>query len=381
MGAHLETGTVRCRFRVPMRTLMLIVLRTAPPPVAGEGCRGGRVRVTAVRVSQFLGGFEERLGPLYSNDRVVGSTDIGGAVVYKQPVCESGLPVRRHEKGSPCLFLGMLMLPVDWKKFVHPGGVYGLEYPAHWDHLEKDDARSCGFGPHERDDVGLWISIMPVSLDTERLADELPKILSQVLPNMEGDNIRRDPSLRHYGVKADVQKEGEGGHYWLIAGGDVVLFASSELPVAERDMWNPTFERLMSSLEITRDEELALRKLSNEVLEMLRSRHPEQEFKADEKGIRGRNRVVFLSNLFREVRAAPGRAAQIIEHFVSSLGQSMDLSLGYETWEDAQVRLLPLLKPRSYLDSGSAARNSLVNEWLEDVVICYACEATTSTAS
>jgi uncharacterized protein YtpQ (UPF0354 family) len=264
------------------------------------------------------------------------------------------------------------MLPIDWKKFVHPGGVYGLEYPEHWDHLEKDEARSCGFGPHERDDVGLWISIMPVSVDSERLVDELPKILSQVLPNMEGDNIRRDPSLRHYGVKADVQKEGEGGHYWLIAGGDVVLFASSELPVAERDAWNPTFERLMSSLEITRDEELALRKLSIEVLEMLRKRHPEQEFKADEQGIRGRNRVVFLSNLFREVRAAPGRRTQIIEHFVTSLGQSMDLSLGYETWEDAQARMLPLLKPRSYLDSGSAARNSLINELLDDVVICYA---------
>jgi uncharacterized protein YtpQ (UPF0354 family) len=30
------------------------------------------------------------------------------------------------------------------------------------------------------------------------------------------------------------------------------------------------------------------------------------------------------------------------------------------------------LKPRSYLDSSSASRSSLVNEWLGDVVICYA---------
>ena len=34
--------------------------------------------------------------------------------------------------------------------------------------------------------------------------------------------------------------------------------------------------------------------------------------------------------------------------------------------------LLPLLKPRSYLDSDSATRHSLVSEWLADVVICYA---------
>jgi uncharacterized protein YtpQ (UPF0354 family) len=50
----------------------------------------------------------------------------------------------------------------------------------------------------------------------------------------------------------------------------------------------------------------------------------------------------------------------------------MDLSLGYETWEEAKSRVLPLLKPRSYLDSDTATRHSLVSEWLADVVICYA---------
>jgi uncharacterized protein YtpQ (UPF0354 family) len=266
----------------------------------------------------------------------------------------------------------MLMFPNEWKKFVHPAKVYRLEYPAHWDQVQKDEARSCGFGPHERDDVGLWISLMPVSVDTERMTDELPKILEQVLPHMQAGNIRRDPTLRNYGVKADMHKEGEGGHYWLIAGGDVVLFASSQVPVAERDVWNPPFERLMASLEITRDEELALRQLTNEVLTQLRERHPEQDFRADEHGIRGRNRVVYMSNLYREVRESPGRRDHIIRHFVQSLGQSMNLPMGEETWEEAEPRLLPLLKPRSYLNSDSAARHSLANEWLDDVVICYA---------
>src|SRR5271166_46106 len=163
----------------------------------------------------------------------------------------------------------MPMFPTPWKKFLHPAGVYRLEYPAYWDQVQKDDARSCGFGPHDRDDVGLWISLMPVSVDTDRLAEELPQLFSQALPHMEGGNVRRDPTLRHYGVKADVHKEGEGGHYWLIAGGDVVLFASSQVPAAERHIWNPTFEHLMKSLEITRDDELFLRKLTNEVLELL----------------------------------------------------------------------------------------------------------------
>ena len=270
------------------------------------------------------------------------------------------------------LFLRVLMLPVQWKKFSHPAGVYRLEFPGHWEQLQENEGRSCGFGPHDRDDVGLWISLMPVSVDTERLAEELPKVLSQVLPQMEGGNVRRDSTMRHYAVKADVHKEGEAGHYWLIAGGDVVLFASSQVPAAEQQVWNPTFDRVMASLEITRDEELALRKLTGEVLLLLREQHPEQDFQVDEQGIRGRNRVVYLSNLYREIRESPKRRDEIIQHFVQSLGQSMDLPLGEETWDEARPRLLPLLKPRGFLESSSASRNSLVTEWLADVVICYA---------
>ncbi len=265
------------------------------------------------------------------------------------------------------------MSAIEWKEFLHPRGVYRLEYPAHWEQLQKDEARSCGFGPHDRDDVGLWISLMPVSVDTDRLAEELPRMLGEVLPaDMQGGDVRRDPTLRHHGVKADVQREGEGGHYWLIAGGDVVLFASSDVPAAERHIWNPIFEHLMASLEITRDDELALRQLTNEVLLLLRQRHPEEDFQLDPKGIRGGNRVVFLSNLHREVRAAPARRAQIIQHFVQSIGQSMELPLGQESWAEAQPRLLPILKPRSYFDSNSAGRYLLVNDWLDDVMICYA---------
>ena len=71
------------------------------------------------------------------------------------------------------------MFPTPVKAFIHPGEVYRLEYPAHWDQVQQDEARSCGFGPHDRDDVGLWISIMPMSVDTERLVEDLPKLMRQ----------------------------------------------------------------------------------------------------------------------------------------------------------------------------------------------------------
>jgi uncharacterized protein YtpQ (UPF0354 family) len=265
------------------------------------------------------------------------------------------------------------MSAIIWKNFVHPGKVYRLEYPAHWEQIQKEEGRSCGFGPHERDDVGLWISLMPVSVDTDRLAEELPRMLREVLPEeMKGGTVHRDPTLRHHGVKADMQKEGEGGHYWLVAGGDVVLFASSDVPAAERDVWNPIFEHLLTTLEITREDELDLRRLTDEVLALLQERYPEQNFQLDEKGIRGGNRVVYMSNLYREVRAARARRSQIVQHFVQSLGESMELPLGQESWAEAEARVLPILKPRSYVAGDAAGRCSLVNDWLPDVVICYA---------
>src|SRR5262249_25090310 len=71
---------------------------------------------------------------------------------------------------------GSAMFPTPLKTFVHPHHAYKLEYPAHWDAVVEKDGESCGFGPHERDDVGLWISVLPMSVDTARLKDELPRM-------------------------------------------------------------------------------------------------------------------------------------------------------------------------------------------------------------
>src|SRR5260370_39327253 len=108
------------------------------------------------------------------------------------------------------------MQPTDLKSFVHPQSVYRLEYPAHWDQVIEKDGESCGFGPKERDDVGLWISIMPMSVDTDKMENDLPKIIEQALPKVEAVNLRRDTTLRHYGLVADMTKDGQGGHYWVM---------------------------------------------------------------------------------------------------------------------------------------------------------------------
>jgi hypothetical protein len=263
------------------------------------------------------------------------------------------------------------MLPISLKTFVHPHSVYRLEYPGHWDQVQEKDAASCGFGPHDRDDVGLWISIMPVSVDTEKLAEELPNLMQQGLQKSGATNLRKDPSLRHYGMIADMAKEGEGGHYWIVAAGDVVLFASSQVPVAERDVWNPPFQQLMASLQITRDDQLLHRQVANEVLAQLRDRYPEQDFAYDENKIRGKDQVVFLSNVWREVRSSPARREQIIKRFVETAGKPAPADMGHEVWEEIRGNVVPMLKPRDYIHPDGPTQHLHITEWLVDVVICY----------
>src|SRR5208337_3590811 len=102
------------------------------------------------------------------------------------------------------------MIPTSLKTFQHPHSVYRLEYPAHWDQVIEKDGASCGFGPHERDDVGLWIYIMPMSIDTDRIQEDLPQLMEKSLQGSGAANLRRDTTLRHYGLVADMTKEGEG---------------------------------------------------------------------------------------------------------------------------------------------------------------------------
>ena len=66
--------------------------------------------------------------------------------------------------------------------------------PADWEQVTQKDGESCGFGPYDRDDVGLWITILPMSVDTDRLVEDLPKLMEQALKKAEAANLRPDPS-------------------------------------------------------------------------------------------------------------------------------------------------------------------------------------------
>ncbi len=159
-------------------------------------------------------------------------------------------------------------------RFEHPAKAYALEYPAGWEHLVTDEGRSCGFGPPGRDDVGLWISILPIRADTEALRANLREIFEQAVGGAQVAHIREDLSLRHFALKGDSTAPEQGGHFWLVAGGDILLLASTQFPPGEHEAWVGPFDRLMASLHIARQDELFALRVTNALLERLRRQFP-----------------------------------------------------------------------------------------------------------
>jgi hypothetical protein len=45
--------------------------------------------------------------------------------------------------------------------------------------------------------------------------------------------------------------------------------------------------------------------------------------------------------------------------------------MGQEQWDDVKAQILPVLKPRDYIEPGKATEHLLTMEWLAEVVICY----------
>src|SRR5262249_39236307 len=157
------------------------------------------------------------------------------------------------------------------------------------------------------------------SLDTDKFAEEMPHLMQQALAKSEAANPRHDSSLRHHAMVADMTKEGAGGYYWLVAGGDGGLVGSRPGPPVEQATWNPMFQKLMESLHITRDEELLMRQVANDVMAKLREMHPEEEFEFTEGDrIKGKSQMVYLSNVYREIQESPRRREAIIKNFVQN---------------------------------------------------------------
>ena len=264
------------------------------------------------------------------------------------------------------------MAPDTLATFEHPARAYLLEYPAHWEHLVQEEGRSCGFGPPDRNDVGIWVTLLPFRVDAEALRGDLRHLFEQAVGAGHLTNIREDGSLRHHALRGDGTDPKDGGSSWLVAGGDLLLLATSQFPPAEREAWAGPFDRLMASLRITRDDEAFALKVARALLARLQEQFPGAGFEFDGQRIRGGDQVISPANLIRQVRQAPDRQDALIAHFVAGLAATGDDAPSAERLEAVRDLIVPVLKPAGYVLPQGPTATVVSRPWLGDLIICYA---------
>ena len=200
------------------------------------------------------------------------------------------------------------MLPINWKKFLHPAGVYRLEYPAHWDRVRKDEARSCGFGPHDRDDVGLCDFPSDAGhVDRNREAGQGTAQDHQPGTSAYGGGLRpphTDPApLQRQGQCA---QEGKEGHYSIVAG-RCRCSSPAASPGGRPARLDPTLSSLLPPWRLRRRRTGPTTTDQRGARRCLRQQHAEQDFQLD-KDPRAEQRRV-SNNLHRKV-AAPARRSE-----------------------------------------------------------------------
>ena len=182
-------------------------------------------------------------------------------------------------------------------QFQHPHGIYRLAVPVSWEYRVEQDGRQCGFGPRDRDDVGLWISILPIRVESDQVGYGLREILHQAMGSSTAE-IREDDSLRHMALTAASPEEENGGSFWLIAGGDLILLASTKFPSSERHPWKDCFARVMATSQITRDAETTELRVRRKLLERLRRQFPDAGFEIEGDRIGSGEQAAIFVRLF-----------------------------------------------------------------------------------
>ena len=82
--------------------------------------------------------------------------------------------------------------------------------------------------------------------------------------------------------------------------------------------------------------------------------------------------MVYLSNLLREVQAAPARRDKIINHFVDTLSQPAAAEFGSEVWDEVRTASCPCSSHATISRRKGPTQHFVVTDWLADVFICYA---------
>jgi len=271
-------------------------------------------------------------------------------------------------------------------RYVHPEGCFEIDYPSHW-RTEVDRDGAVNIWPGNRSDVAISFFRMPVPVDTRTIIESGKGELAMrtLLEKVASQNIRPDPSVIYPCMTADWKEGGQGGQRWVVMQDDLVLGISTTFPAGERHIYQPLFERMLSSFRINRKKEGLWIHAVTRVISKLTEEFPDEEFKLSGEAIRGKDYEFSLVNLVRQIEKQPYALESLCNGFLDGLRSIIQQrgKIGCEAWEEVRDRVVPLIEPdrrvreldeREILPerrATSIASQVVASPWLADLVICY----------
>ncbi len=269
----------------------------------------------------------------------------------------------------------------------HPDNLFDIDYPAHWK-ANKDDDGAVAFSAAETNDsAGMMFFRVPLPIDTEIIekSGQFEQVAAAMFAKVDSVNVRNDPTIIYSNYTADRPEGEQAGQRWLVLASDLVLGISTNCPVEKRENYAPLFERMLSSLRISRDDELLATRILTRVHRAIADALPDAKVQINGLIIKTDKFEISIGNLLAQAKRNPMQLDEIIEQFIrGTLGLSREQEpLGQESWHEARSRIQPLLKTDKYIQEANECTDRegqgydnpafLVSlPWLADLRICFA---------
>lgn len=262
--------------------------------------------------------------------------------------------------------------------FEHPRNIFRVEVPADWDWFFEDETLCTTFRPESKE-ASFCCTMMPIHFDMTPLL-ESPKIEEMcraMFEKMNAKNPRRDPTIAHFAMKADRNQTEVAGYYWIVIEHDVFLNLSAWFPHGQEDKWWPTFERILTTFRVAREQEGLIARVQMRLVEKLRARFPEEDYKISGGSIVGKTRSVPASNLLVSVKQHPERWQELTDEFAETsiaVAAAFGDNLGQESLDSVRKEIFPFIRPDSLRGREEEEENEgelVLTDWMASLVIGY----------
>lgn len=274
-------------------------------------------------------------------------------------------------------------------KWNHRNQVASIDRPRHWQVLEEPNQNMLvRFQPPDSPKTIFSLGTVPCEMPEDAGSDEalIQQYLKSFLSEASIEQHLGPCRLLCY-PSHSVQLP-DGGFACAAVHDDLVVIISTHCPSNEQHIYQPIFERMLSSLRIERGNYGRLAALRSQLMKELRRLAPETNCQAVQDHITFGQMHIFVENLLSEIDQQPDRRTELIDHFVQTALQFANNppQPGHETWDDVKSSLFPMIRPDAILHAAQIAagpnaadsgqlQQVVATPWLANLVTCYAIDS------